>query len=296
MRALDKKAFIERARAVHGNHYVYDKSIYVNNRVNLCITCKLHGEFWQRPDNHLSGRGCSECGEISRVMQKTINNDEFISRASILHNDTYDYTETVYESCFKPVKIICKKHGEFYQAPSKHLFGNGCNICGIEKSSSVKLIDKEIFIKRATSIHGERYIYDNVEYELSREKVEIICKEHGSFMMKPNNHLSGQGCPSCSKSGFDKNKDGYVYFLHGNGFVKVGITNKITQRLKQLKSATNFDFNLIAKIKTTGTEAMRIEKYYHKKYESAGLAGFDGATEWLKYSPELMSEIMNERG
>ena len=49
-----------------------------------------------------------------------------------------------------------------------------------------------------------------------------------------------------------------------------------------------------SKIKTTGEEAAAIEKYYHNKYESAGLYGFDGATEWLKYSTELMNEIMNE--
>jgi len=52
--------------------------------------------------------------------------------------------------------------------------------------------------------------------------------------------------------------------------------------VQQLKSATPFDFHLIAKVKTTGAEAMRKEKYYHRKYESAGLTGFDGATEWLR--------------
>ena len=28
-----------------------------------------------------------------------------------------------------------------------------------------------------------------------------------------------------------------------------------------------------------------------RKYESAGFIGFDGATEWLKFSPELLEEF-----
>lgn len=28
-------------------------------------------------------------------------------------------------------------------------------------------------------------------------KVEIICTEHGPFLITPNHHLNGQGCPSC---------------------------------------------------------------------------------------------------
>ncbi|UVX30154.1 endonuclease [Klebsiella phage VLCpiS13c] len=113
-------------------------------------------------------------------------------------------------------------------------------------------------------------------------------------MMSPSNHLAGKGCSGCARYGFDYKMDGFVYFLMGDGVIKVGITNDIRQRISRLSRRTPFEFSLIAKIKTAGEEAAKIEKYYHRKYESAGLSGFDGATEWLEYSPELMNEIMNE--
>lgn len=34
---------------------------YVTNRVNVCIVCPIHGEFYQTPHSHLSGNGCPKC-------------------------------------------------------------------------------------------------------------------------------------------------------------------------------------------------------------------------------------------
>lgn len=215
--------------------------------------------------------------------------ENFISRARIVHGDKYNYSKSIYATASSKLIIICREHGEFTQTPHGHLGGKGCVKCG-----GKKVFDTNSFISKAIEVHGERYDYSRSEYKNAKAEILIICKDHGPFMQEPIGHISGRGCPSCAKYGFDKSKNGFVYFLHGDGFIKVGITNKPSQRIKQLKSATPFHFNLIAKVKTTGAEAMRIEKYYHKKYESAGLTGFDGATEWLKYSPELMSEIMNE--
>ncbi len=55
----------------------------------------------------------------------------------------------------------------------------------------------EIFKEKARKKHGNRYIYDNVNYVNNKTKVEIICSIHGSFPQTPSNHLSGQGCPDC---------------------------------------------------------------------------------------------------
>ena len=57
---------------------------------------------------------------------------------------------------------------------------------------------KEDFIKKAQQVHGERYLYDNAVYKNYDTKLEIICKEHGSFWQTPGNHLKGKGCPHCN--------------------------------------------------------------------------------------------------
>lgn len=57
----------------------------------------------------------------------------------------------------------------------------------------------EEFIKKAVSIHGDKYNYSRVRYINSSTKVEIICPIHGSFWQTPNMHIGchKRGCPSC---------------------------------------------------------------------------------------------------
>ncbi|MFW6281854.1 MAG: hypothetical protein ACOC1O_03555 [bacterium] len=59
---------------------------------------------------------------------------------------------------------------------------------------------KELFVEKAEKIHGKKYNYslleDNVDY---KEKIKIICKEHGVFEQLPGNHISGgKGCNGCA--------------------------------------------------------------------------------------------------
>lgn len=53
------------------------------------------------------------------------------------------------------------------------------------------------FIDKATKVHGGKYDYSLVKYENAHKCVDIICRIHGIFKQNPNNHLNGQGCPSC---------------------------------------------------------------------------------------------------
>lgn len=57
----DKSIFVNKSTEIHDDIYDYSKSVYINNNTNLIIICKIHGEFYQRPRVHLSGRGCSMC-------------------------------------------------------------------------------------------------------------------------------------------------------------------------------------------------------------------------------------------
>lgn len=61
---------------------------------------------------------------------------------------------------------------------------------------SKKLTTQE-FIEKSVAVHGNKYIYDDVDYKNSKLKVKIICKEHGMFEQKPNSHLAGTGCSLC---------------------------------------------------------------------------------------------------
>lgn len=54
--------FIDKAIAVHGDKYRYDKTVYELARIKVCITCPEHGDFYQTPNSHLNGNGCPKCG------------------------------------------------------------------------------------------------------------------------------------------------------------------------------------------------------------------------------------------
>jgi hypothetical protein len=74
--------------------------------------------------------GCPACSYIDRAQRKTSTTAQFIEKASAIHNNKYDYSETVYVKSFSVVKIKCKSHGIFAQTARDHLSGCGCPDCG----------------------------------------------------------------------------------------------------------------------------------------------------------------------
>lgn len=122
--------FIRKSIAVHGSKYVYSKVNYINNSTNVTITCPIHGDFEQEPKNHLQGKGCALCGLDRQVEKRCDTKEGFISKATAVHGDAYDYSDVNYVNSHTPVDIICRKHGVFRQIPYVHLCGCGCRVCG----------------------------------------------------------------------------------------------------------------------------------------------------------------------
>ena len=195
---LTTEEFIKKAKSIYGDKYDYSKVEYVNTSTPVCIICPEHGEFWQRPDNHLQGKGCGLCAG------NKLTEEMFIEKAKKVHGDKYDYSKVKYISTRTKVCIICPTHGEFWQTPNNHLNGNTCPICSnflktekVKKSHGCNL---ESFIEKAREIHGEKYDYSKVKYINSYTKVCIICPEHGEFWQTPGKHLQGHNCPICNES------------------------------------------------------------------------------------------------
>ena len=188
--------FIQRAKAIHGDKYDYSKVEYVNAKTKVCLVCPKHGEFWQRPDIHLQGKGCTKCGRERIGIASSKSKDQFLQEARKVHGDKYDYSKVDYVNYQTKVTIICPLHGEFTQTPTNHLQGNGCPKCANDRTSLRMTTDD--FIQKARAIHGGKYDYSRTKYVDNKTEVCIICPEHGEFWQKPKNHLSGYGCPICS--------------------------------------------------------------------------------------------------
>lgn len=168
-------------------------SNYENSLSKVKVRCTVCGtENIVIAQNLLRQGGCPKCsGKIKRTTE------EIIKDFKKVHGDLYDYTKVKFKDLKEPVEIICKKHGSFMQRPDSHLQGCGCKKCFYDKESD----NTESFIEKAKNIHGDFYDYSEVKYIDSYTPVKIICKIHGPFMQKPNNHLGSKtGCPVCKDS------------------------------------------------------------------------------------------------
>ena len=189
MRNLKTDKFINKSNIIHNFKYNYDDVIYINSSSKVSIFCDKHGKFEQEANSHLQGKGCPDC---SGKKKKTTN--EFITESNKIHKNKYDYSLSNYINNIKKVTIICKEHGEFEQAPKKHISGQGCPNFNNKKKKT-----NDEFILIANKIHKNKYLYDKVTYINSKKKVTIICKEHGEFEQTPNAHIIGYGCEKCCK-------------------------------------------------------------------------------------------------
>ena len=136
--SLSKDEFIKKANEVHNNLYDYSKVEYKNYKTKVEIICTEHGSFFQTPNNHLSGKGCKECGMMSTIdfIQEnfTSNTEDFIKKSKSVHGDEYGYSLVDYVNNSTPVEIKCEEHGIFLQSPRDHLKGHGCHTCGLIKA------------------------------------------------------------------------------------------------------------------------------------------------------------------
>jgi hypothetical protein len=138
---LTTEDVIKQFREVHGDKYDYSKVNYTGSNNKVVIICPKHGEFEQLPNGHKQGRGCPKC------VGQGLTTEEVIKQFREVHGDKYDYSKVNYFGWDTKVTIICPKHGEFEQTPSKHKEGHGCPRCTESKGEReirTLLIDKDI--------------------------------------------------------------------------------------------------------------------------------------------------------
>jgi len=173
-------SWIAESMALHSSKYDYSKVKFTKLTDMVTIICPIHGEFTQSAGVHKLGHGCQKCGNDIVTAKNRISNEEYIEKCKKKHGDLYDYSQTNYVSILhSKVKIICKKHGEFWQRPGDHLNnGNGCPQCGIEKTTFKSAAEYEI-IEWLTSVgvtniqHSWRGLGFEIDIYLPDYKVAI---------------------------------------------------------------------------------------------------------------------------
>jgi very-short-patch-repair endonuclease/ribosomal protein L44E len=181
---------IDKAIVVHGNTYIYEHFIYNGTNIKSIITCSIHGNFQQRPVDHINNRqGCPICAGNIKYTKS-----DFIIKARLIHKEKYDYSKVEYKTNKIKIEIFCNACNMFFwQTPHMHLQGQGCIKC----SGSKKYTTQE-FVEKSIKIHGNKYNYSKIEYVNAHTKIKIFCNKCMKyFFQNPSEHLNGQSCPFC---------------------------------------------------------------------------------------------------
>ena len=180
---LTTEEFIKRAKEVHGDKYDYSKVEYKGARKRVKIICPEHGEFEQLPFDHLDGHGCRKCfNEYKCGKGRQLTTEEFIKRAKEIHGDKYDYSKVNYIKNIEKVCIICPEHGEFLQAPFKHLQHQGCPTCS---ESHIESEVRKILIENGIKFEQEKKFnwlgLQRLDFYLNDYNIAIECQGRQHF-------------------------------------------------------------------------------------------------------------------
>lgn len=123
----------------------------------------------------------------------------------------------------------------------------------------------DLEIKNIKYIPIEKYI-------TSHTKILHKCTEGHIWSALPTQILSGKGCPSCSKNGFDNDKPSILYYLkimkNNLTYYKIGITNRTVAKRFESESK-NTSIKVIQEIHyDKGLDARLEEKRLLEKYKS----------------------------
>lgn len=266
------------------------KEGFKNKESRIILSCGAHGEWDTKCYHFLNGSGCPLCGGTRTTPEKRL-----MQIKDKLTNSKSTFVD--FKNNFKNGNSICllncNIHGEWETTVNRLIFvSTECPLCITNRQKTKDEREFEI-IKRCneTGYVFLKWLDDTVTWE---SKIILKCKEHGKFILTVNKFTSRlSNCPGCCKTGFNIKRNGTLYLLRSidGNYVKVGISNKYKERINNLKRITPFDFNVIELYHSDGTTIRSLEKDFHSHFESAGLTGFDGCTEWLKWNPNITTLI-----
>jgi very-short-patch-repair endonuclease len=184
---IEKKSLFSKLSEIHKNKYQYSiNKDYVGMTDKLILFDNNTGDVIKyRVDRHLNG-----------MVPNKVTLNYFIKKGNDVHNNKYDYSLVKFNKGTDKVDIICPEHGLFTQRVTNHLnLKDGCPKC-----SNCERYTREKIIERFNRIHFGKYDYSLISEDVkSKNKISIICREHGVFTQNINKHLNGQGCKMCTQ-------------------------------------------------------------------------------------------------
>ncbi len=189
--------------------------------------CEL-GHVWQADVGSRHRNGCPVCS--GRTVLPGFNDLATVNPSLAAEAHGWDPTT---RTKYSPKKVGWKcPLGHLYSAAvNNRSGGKGCPIC----SGHVVLVGFNDFASQFPQLAHQADGWDPTSVtKASGIRKQWICDLGHRWRAPVSERARGQGCPSCAKSGFDPNLDGYLYFLSHDiwSMYQIGITNQPAKRLK----------------------------------------------------------------
>ena len=236
-RRLTREEVIEKFKSIHGDRYGYDRIEYENARKKVCITCFLHGDFWQVPFDHLRGLGCSKCSGKYKPTQEEAEqkvNDRCKEENCKL------YEPFLYKNKKTKIHLICDKDNHKWKTSYENIVRvkTGCPRC-IGRHKTKEEIEQIIYER---CVEENCSLYKEFIYKTQKSKMSLICnKDNNEWDVSYEDFIySKYGCPVCNQSKLEKE---VVIFLEEKNITIERFINK--KRFKWLiNPITNYSLTL----------------------------------------------------
>jgi hypothetical protein len=193
LNGMTLQEFIEKANIVHNNKYDYSNSDYVISHRHIKIICPKHGEFKQRPSNHIQGRGCTKCN-----IGTSKNSIEWLNMIKVNYPElrTYDSIEGEYripttnysaDGYDEKTNTVFEFHGDYWHG--NPLIFQSDQINQRTKCTFGELYNKTLYKRKILEELGYKYIevWENDWNTLKRvilkkqRSIKIISKNANEF-------------------------------------------------------------------------------------------------------------------
>lgn len=178
-------SFIAKSREIHGDRYVYDKTVYVSAKSDVVITCPIedHGDFPCTPSNHTHKthpRGCPICGGSKRLTW-----EEFVNRSKKANPDIWIYPTQEYINAKTEVRLVCKKAGHIVKVtPDSLLQNGGCKYCRNISTGERSMLSAEVIsarLKEKTANTDSDVVLVEGSYRGMNQPATLECSIHGTL-------------------------------------------------------------------------------------------------------------------
>lgn len=146
-----------------------------------------------------------------------VSQEDFIAKCKVSQKVPIDFTDFIYIDQKTKYNITCTKHNLNYsQQGQSLLIGTiGCSECLREHKSKITSSNLDEFVlKFKYKFPDSNFDFSKSVYTRARDHIEVVCNKGHNFRAKPNNLLSGHGCPVCFESSrghaFARGKESYI--------------------------------------------------------------------------------------